>query len=142
MVADIPTSQSEKLILEALSFNSTIVPPSISTPVMCIASPLHWESPPVFVFKMNFDGASKGNPRKVGYSGAIRDHCRDIIHIFYGNMGPDSNNATELEDMVAGLMIAVKINLLPLIVEGDFTIILSLATKIHNGIPVSKVTTN
>ena len=55
-------------------------------------------------------------------------------------MGLDSNNVAELEGMVVGLTIVFRRNILPLIVEGDSTIILSLATKIHNGTPVSKVT--
>ena len=76
--------------------------------MMCIASPLQWDSPPVVVFKMNFDGGSKGNPGKVGFDGVIRDHNGEIIHLFYDNMGLDSNNATELEGMVVGLMIVVR----------------------------------
>ena len=74
MTTDLPTSQSEKIILEALSFNSTIVPPAISNPMMCIASPVQRDYPPADVFKMKFDGASKGNPGKAGFDGFIRDH--------------------------------------------------------------------
>ena len=82
MASDLPTSQSEKIILEALIFNFSIASPSSGTPNMSVASPLHWEPPPNAVFKMKFYGDSKGNPRKAGYGGAIRDHNGNIIHLF------------------------------------------------------------
>lgn len=33
-------------------------------------SPEKWEAPPQSVFKLNFDGAAKGNPSLVGVGGA------------------------------------------------------------------------
>ena len=57
-------------------------------------------------------------------------------------MGIESNNFAELEGMVVGLTIAIKINILPLIVEGDSAIIPLLAAKIHNGMSVSKFTSS
>ena len=93
---------------------------------MQVASPLHWEPPPKNVFKINFDGTSKGNPGMASFGGAIKDHKGTIIHIFYGNMGINSNTAAELEGMIVGLTIVDRLNLLLAIVEGDSAIILSL----------------
>ena len=87
------------------------------------------DSPPEKVFKLNFDSASKGNPGKSGFDGVIRDHNEEIIHLFYDNMGLDSNNAAEPEGMVVGVTIVVRRNILPLIVEGDRTIILPWIPK-------------
>ena len=77
-----------------------------------------------------------------GFGGDIRDHKGEIIHIFYGNMGLNSNNSTKLEGMVASLMIVDRNNLLLVIMEGDSVIILSLAAKILYGSLVSKVTSS
>ena len=86
---------------------------------MRVASPLHWEPPLDNVFKLNFDGASKGNPGKAGYGGAIKYHNGNITLLFYGSIGLESNNVVELEGMVVGLIITNKMNLLPLIMEGN-----------------------
>ena len=77
-----------------------------------------------------------------GFARDIRDQKGEIIHIFYGNMGLNSNNSTELEGMVASLMIVDRNNILLVIMEGDLAIILSLATKILYGSLVSKVTSS
>ena len=57
-----------------------------------------------------------------GFGGDIRDHKGEIIHNFYGNMGLNSNNSTELEGMVASLMIVDRNNILLVIMEGDSAI--------------------
>jgi len=35
--------------------------------------PVSWKNPLIVFHKMNFDGASKGNPRSVGFSALFRD---------------------------------------------------------------------
>ena len=44
------------------------------------------------MFKMNFDGASKGNPGLVGYGGAIRNVEGRIMKVFWGYIGENTNN--------------------------------------------------
>ena len=139
---DLPTSPCERRILDALNFNSSVVPPSPNKPIMRVASPMHWDPPPKKVFKLNFDGASNGNLGMAGFGGAIRKYKGEIIHLFYGNIGFNSNNATEIEGMIAGLTIVDNNSILPVIVEGDSAIILSLAAKLLHGSLVSKVTTS
>ena len=39
-----------------------------------IAIQVHWFRPPIDWFKLNSDGATIGNPGKVGGGGLIRDH--------------------------------------------------------------------
>ena len=60
--ADLPTSQKEKRILLALNFDVSIVLAFRSNPTMHPDIPSHWDPLPENVFKLNFDGASKGNP--------------------------------------------------------------------------------
>ena len=77
-----------------------------------------------------------------GFGGAIRKYKGEIIHLFYGNIGFNSNNAAELEGMIAGLTIVDNNSILPVIVEGDSAIVLTLAAKLLHGTSVSKVTTS
>ena len=58
---------------------------------MRIASPIHWDPPPEKVFKLNFDGASMGNSRPVGYGGVCRDANGKVLAIYLGAIGFDTN---------------------------------------------------
>ena len=60
------------------------------------SSPLIWTVPPPGVFKLNFDGASRGNPGPAGFGGLCRDHEGRIRMVFMGAIGKDTNNLVEL----------------------------------------------
>ena len=62
-------------------------------------SPISWLPPLPRAFKMNFDGAAKGNPGLAGFGGIFRNHEGTLAHIYFGSMGRDSNNAAELEGL-------------------------------------------
>lgn len=49
------------------------------------------------MIKLNFDGASKGNPGKAGYIRAFRDHIGKALLILLGSIGWDTNNSAKLE---------------------------------------------
>ena len=66
-------------------------------------SQLHWTPPPPGIFKMNFDGASKGNPGPAGFGGIFRNSQGDSLAIYYGSIGWDTNNSAELEGLWQGL---------------------------------------
>ena len=51
------------------------------------SSPKSWSLPPPLVFKLNFDGASRGNPGATGFSGLCRDSQGRVIFIFLGSIG-------------------------------------------------------
>jgi ribonuclease HI len=69
-------------------------------------SPDHWCPPPIGFLKLNFDGASKGNPGPVGFGGVFRNNMGEIVCLYYGNIKHDSNNATELSGLLHGLIIS------------------------------------
>ena len=56
-----------------------------------------WQCPLVGDFKINFNGAGKGNLGPVGFGGAIRDSSDKILSMFWGNMGTSTNNLVELK---------------------------------------------
>lgn len=101
--------------------------------------PTIWSPPPINTYMLNFDGASKGNPGSTGYGGAVRNHQGQVLKVFFGSIGWNTNNVAELEGLWRGLNIAQKEGLTPLIVEGDSQIIINMATKIQQGTEAQKV---
>ena len=95
--------------------------------------------PPKNSYKLNFDGASKGNPGEAGYGGILRNHEGIPLKIYFGNIGWDTNNSAEMEGLWQGLLIARNLSLQPLIVEGDSQILINMATRIQNGSQARKV---
>lgn len=91
------------------------------------------------MYKINFDGASKGNLGHSGFSGLIRDHTGNNITIFLGYHGWDTNNSAELEGLWQGLLIAQEQHLFQLIVEGDSQILIHMATKLLQDSSSSKI---
>jgi ribonuclease HI len=96
--------------------------------------------PPPGFHKVNFDGASKGNPRHSGYGMTIRNSLGQIQSLTVGNIGYDTNNSVEIWGLVKGVKMALDQNLTHLIIEGDSKIIIDLATKLLNGRDPGKIT--
>lgn len=94
------------------------------------------------MFKLNFDGASKGNPGLAGYGGAIRNSEGNPVGIYWGYIGLNSNNVADLRGLLEGLLMAVRNGWLAMILDGDSQGILQMANKLLNGKPVSKVVNN
>ena len=91
---------------------------------------------------LNFDGAAKGNPGPAGFGGAVRNHEGQMLGIFWGDLGYSSNNLAELEGLVQGLKWATVIGWSPLIVEGDSSLIIFMATRLQAGSSTSKISRN
>ena len=129
---------SENLILknlgpEHLMHNSLEVPPNLK-PVNIV----RWRLPPPGFMKLNFDGASKGNPGPTGYGGVIHTDQGKVTYIYYGFIGHATNNATKLE----GLILASRVGRKKLIIEGDSHIIIHMLSKIMHGAPISRINQN
>lgn len=103
-------------------------------------SPKGWTRPPVRFLKLNFDGASKGNPGSVGIGGIIRDHSGKILHIYSKALGEATNNEMEFAAMEKGLKILLRNQTENAVIEGDSEIAIAVARKIYGGTPISKVT--
>lgn len=101
-----------------------------------------WTPPPINMFQLNFDVASRGNPGQTGFGGAIRDSQGVPLITFHGSIGWNTKNAAELEGLWRGLTIAQEHGLSPLIAEGDSQIIISMASKLMHGSPVHKVSSS
>ena len=62
-----------------------------------------WSPPLTGFLKLNFDGASKVNPRKEGYGFIICDYSGKILSYGHGFPCINSNNAVEIEGLIQGL---------------------------------------
>jgi ribonuclease HI len=89
--------------------------------------------PPEGFHKVNFDGASKGNPGHSGYGAVIRNNISQIQNHITKNLEYDTNNFIEVWGLIKGVQLALDQSLTFLIIEGDSKIIIDLATKILNG---------
>ena len=91
----------EKRIAEAWGLDSGIINGLHQKPKCCrVESPNSWSPPPRLVYKLNFDGAARGNPGDAGYGGVCRNSSGEIMQLYYGSIGVDTNNSTELEGMI------------------------------------------
>lgn len=115
---------------------------SLKTTTIRPSSPDIWHPPPDGCYKLNFDGASKGNPGQAGFGGAIRNHRGDLLWTYWGNVGWDTNNVAELEGLLAGIALVERLDLQPVILEGDSQVIITLATKLQQGHKVDRLTKN
>jgi hypothetical protein len=96
-------------------------------------SPTIWTPPPSGFIKINFDGASRGNPGPAGFVSVLRNHVGEIIHLVAGFLGENTNNVAELLSLIRGLQVATHNQYHQVIVEGDSQIIIQLITKILHG---------
>jgi len=116
---DLPTKDNEKNILDNWKLELPQGNATQRTTKGNDKEVRKWNAPPTNSYKLNFDGASKGNPGPARYGGIIRNHNGNTLQIYFGNIGWDTNNSAELEGLWQGLLVARRQNLQPLIVEGD-----------------------
>jgi hypothetical protein len=83
--------------------------------------------------KINFDGASKGNPGPAGYGAVLRNSRGEILVLAVGYLGETTNNAVELIGLLQGLRVAIAQHSHKIILEGDSQIVIQLITKILHG---------
>ena len=69
-----------------------------------VSSPRSWNPPPEGTFKLNIDGAAKGNLGPAGYGGVIRNSEGIILSLFWGSIGSNTNNMVELEGVINDLI--------------------------------------
>lgn len=81
---------------------------------------VHWLLPVRLKWKLNFDGAAKGNPRRVGVGCIIRDSSGKLcVWVASKNLGVCSNNNAELEVLCFGLQLCIQNGIDLVEIEGD-----------------------
>jgi ribonuclease HI len=104
-----------------------------------IPSPSTWTPPSTGYVKVNFDGASKGNPGPAGYGAVIRDSTGKLLTMVAGHLGETTNNVAELTGLLQGLQLAISLPSHQIILEGDSQVIIQLITKILHGASPQKI---
>lgn len=111
-----------------LSSLSSLQHLSIATNLQKRRDPIivYWSPPPHGTFKLNIDGASKGNPGNGGGGGLIRDHKGDICLAFSHYYGRCYSLIAEARAMLDGLRYAALLGINLHIVESDSKILVSI----------------
>ena len=88
-----------------------------------------WEPPPPGWIKLNFDGASRGNPGKAGIGCIIRDEYGNRLVERSKPLAKVTNNMAELEAVKEGINLSIKLKIKKLMIEGDSQIIINALRK-------------
>jgi len=92
--------------------------------------------------KLNYDGTTKGKSSLPGFGGVFRNSKGEIIWIYEGNIVSAANNTAKLHALENGITIVHKLNLRPLIMEGESTLATQISKKLQQDIEVAKVLDN
>ena len=106
--------------------------PFMASPTGSIAteSLIKWIPPPEGWFKLNVDGASKGNPGIAGAGGILRGHYGDWIKGFASNLGLCTSVKAELTAFLQGLKLGENHGIVKLIVHTDSQVVFN-KLKMH-----------
>eukprot|EP00253_Pinus_taeda_P010380 PITA_10380 len=107
---------------------------------MRIQSPDKFKYPRDHFVKLNFDGASKGNPGEAGFGGIFRDSNNHVRWIFADWGGQMTNNEAEFWALHQGLRIAIRNGYTNLEITGDSQIVVDMLRRLNNGRGWEKVT--
>ena len=97
---DLTKTSSELTILQYWKIPLAQNPPPspFSLPLQSI--PSIWTPPKEGFIKLNFDGASKGNPGPAGYGVVLRNSGGEILDMEAGFLGETTNNVAELTGLL------------------------------------------
>jgi ribonuclease HI len=109
------------------------------SPTVPLVSPTTWTTPPAHFIKVNFDGASKGNPGPAGYGTVLRNSDGEILGLEAGFIGDTTNNVADLTGLLRGLQAATNKGYQRILLEGDSQPIIKLATRIIHGCDLEKI---
>lgn len=80
---------------------------------------LDWAPPRKGCFKLNFNGASKGNLGPMGFKCVLRDHLGKVIRVLYGPLGECDSTSAKVMGLFMGLRELKRLVVSRYLVEGD-----------------------
>ena len=98
-----------------------------------------WMPPLQGFLKLNYDGASKGNPGQAGAGGIFRNSQGIVCRFYALDLGHATNNEAELMAVKRGLQIAIREAYQRVIVEGDSAMVTEILKKLQKGRPWEKI---
>ncbi|XP_059067624.1 uncharacterized protein LOC131858407 [Cryptomeria japonica] len=87
-----------------------------------------WMPPPQFSFKLDFDGAAKGNLGKLGIGVVIFDHNYKTVKAVGKYIGVGSNNIAEFQALSFGLYLSISLDIEDIVIEGDSMLVFELVS--------------
>ena len=84
-----------------------------------------WTPPPSGWYKLNFDGAARGNPGIAGIGCIINDDCGNWVGKLAAPLPPTTNNLAELEAVDRGIQLCISLGVSKVVIEGDSQIVLN-----------------
>ncbi|EAR82875.2 RNase H family protein (macronuclear) [Tetrahymena thermophila SB210] len=86
------------------------------------------------VYRIEFDGCSKGNPGLAGVGFLIKQHENNsqVLESFAVNVGTKTNNQSEYLALIYGLYVSLKIGIQKLFIQGDSQLIIYQMTGKYN----------
>lgn len=84
-----------------------------------------WSPPKDGWYKLNFDGASHGNPGIAGIGGIIHNWNGKMISKYARPIKPTTNNMAECKAILEGLKLCKQLGLTKVEIEGDSQIIIN-----------------
>lgn len=102
----------EEAILKKLKVNQSMLNGCVkgSDRPREVAESNQYHQPPQGFIKLNFDGATKHNPREASIGGVFRDAGGKTLRIFVMDCVEASNKEAELHALKLGLEIALRAN--------------------------------
>ncbi|XP_059077981.1 uncharacterized protein LOC131876565 [Cryptomeria japonica] len=84
-----------------------------------------WIPPPFPSFKLQFDGASNGNPGRSGIGAVIFYHSSKIIEALGKHIGQGTNNVAEFQALSLVLDLTISLNIKDIVIEGESMVVFS-----------------
>lgn len=75
--------------------------------------------PKVGWFKLNFDGASRGNPESAGLGCNLHNSKGDEVAYMALPLGKCTNNVAEMKALAIGINLCIILNIKRINIEGD-----------------------
>lgn len=88
-----------------------------------------WVPPIKGWFKLNFDGALRGNPGWVGLGYSIHNSNGEEVAYMALPCGSSINNMAEMQALDAGINLSMLLNIKKIVIEGDSAIIINALRK-------------
>ena len=76
-------------------------------------------------WKLNFDGASRGNLGNSSFGACIRDSNGEVVALITSPLPINTNNIVEAQALLVGLILAKQGNFWLLYIEGDSFVIIN-----------------
>jgi len=137
---DWEVTKEEEWIMRRLNLNQGMIAPQLwKERKIRYNDNMNFSWPTSRFIKLNFDGASKGNPGPAGMGDLFRDDQGRMKWIYANNDGFMRNNKAELMAVRQGLQIAIRNSYNNLEVEGDSQLVVQILKKLNNGASWDKV---